>query len=91
MGVFQYSREEGTVAGTMDADPALHVPDEIKARREQELMLLQQTIAFENADWLAQQEAVFDVLIDGPTEAVGLEAGQQAYRGRCYHLSLIHI
>ncbi|MCH2138939.1 MAG: 30S ribosomal protein S12 methylthiotransferase RimO [Phycisphaerales bacterium] len=85
MGVFQYSREEGTVAGTMDADPALHVPDEIKARREQELMLLQQTIAFENADWLAQQKAVFDVLIDGPTEAVGLDDGQQAYRGRCYH------
>ena len=85
MGVFQYSREEGTVAGTMDADPALHVPDDIKARREQELMLLQQTIAFENADWLAQQEAVFDVLIDGPTEAVGLEDSQQAYRGRCYH------
>ncbi len=48
-------------------------------------MLLQQTIAFENADWLDQQKAVFDVLIDGPTEAVGLDDGQQAYRGRCYH------
>jgi ribosomal protein S12 methylthiotransferase len=85
MGVFQYSRERGTVAGTMDEDPSLHVPDEIKARREEELMLLQQSIAFENADWLAQQEAVFDVLVDGPSDAVGLEQGEMAFKGRCYH------
>ena len=29
MGVFKYSPEDGTPAGTMDADPALHVPDEV--------------------------------------------------------------
>jgi len=85
MGVFQYSREGGTVAGTMDEDPALHVPDEVKARREEELMLLQQTIAFDNADWLAQEEAVFDVLIDGPADAEGLDEREAAFRGRCYH------
>ncbi|MCH2136019.1 MAG: 30S ribosomal protein S12 methylthiotransferase RimO [Phycisphaerales bacterium] len=85
MGVFQYSREGGTVAGTMDQDSSLHVPDEVKARRESELMLLQQSIAFENADWLAQQEAVFDVLIDGPAQATGLDGGEQAFRGRCCH------
>ena len=85
MGVFQYSREQGTVAGTMDEDPALHVPDEVKARRESELMLLQQRIAFENADWLAETQAVFDVLIDATTEAEGLDPDQQAFRGRCCH------
>jgi len=46
MGVFKYSREDGTPAGTMDSEPSLHVPDEVKAEREAELMLAQQTIAF---------------------------------------------
>ena len=32
MGVFEYSREDGTVAGTMEDDPALAVPPEVKAR-----------------------------------------------------------
>lgn len=74
MGVFEYSREEGTVAGTMDEDPALHVPAEVKARRREELMLLQQRIAFEKAAALASRfdeadpasGARFDVLIDAP-------------------------
>jgi ribosomal protein S12 methylthiotransferase len=64
MGVFQYSREEGTPAGTMDLDPALHVPDEVKAEREAELMLAQQEIAFENAAYVAQRRSQFDVLIE---------------------------
>jgi ribosomal protein S12 methylthiotransferase len=85
MGVFQYSREQGTVAGTMDEDPSLHVPDDVKARRESELMLLQQRIAFDNADYLAESKALFDVLIDGPAEAEGLDPQQQAFRGRCCH------
>ena len=29
MGVFRYSREEGTPAGTMEMDPELAVPDEV--------------------------------------------------------------
>ncbi len=66
MGVFRYSREEPTPAGTMDADPALHVPDEIKARREEELMLAQQEIAFQAARSLAERRARVEVLIDGP-------------------------
>ncbi len=98
MGVFQYSREDGTPAGTMDRDPALHVPDEIKARREQELMLLQQEIAFENAKYVAQQRCEFDVLIEREVGGPGFEPvrvnGQDArstgarlivYLGRCYH------
>lgn len=66
MGVFRYSREDPTPAGSMDADPALHVPEEVKARREEELMLAQQEIAFEAARSLAARSARLDVLIDGP-------------------------
>lgn len=86
MGVFKYSPEEGTVAGTMDKDPELHVPDEIKARREEELMLVQQELAFENAAYLAEQEAVFDVLVDGPGRDRETNDPQlSVYTGRCYH------
>lgn len=74
MGVFKYSREDGTPAGTMDQDPALHVPEEIKIERERELMLAQQEIAFENAAFVAEQRCQFDVLMDGPA------AGRSAAR-----------
>lgn len=80
MGVFQYSQEDGTVAGTLDTDESLHVSDDVKASRETELMLLQQEIAFDNAAYVAEQECLFDVLIDGPLE------GEDGYwSGRCYH------
>ena len=92
MGVFKYSREDGTPAGTMDEDPALHVSDEIKAVREEELMLVQQDIAFENAVYVAQQRSEFDVLIDGPAAnrtaglaTSGVTATGSLYVGRCYH------
>ncbi|HRQ75751.1 MAG TPA: 30S ribosomal protein S12 methylthiotransferase RimO [Phycisphaerales bacterium] len=92
MGVFQYSREEGTPAGTMDLDPELHVPDDVKARREQELMLLQQEIAFENAKYVAEQKSMFDVLIEGPAAGgttgratTGVVNAGALYTGRCYH------
>lgn len=73
MGVFEYSKEPGTVAGTMEGDPALAVPAEVKARRKAELMELQQGIAFAQAKFLAEQfdpsrpestGVQFDVLID---------------------------
>ncbi|MCA9291438.1 MAG: 30S ribosomal protein S12 methylthiotransferase RimO [Phycisphaerales bacterium] len=92
LGVFQYSREPGTPAGSMDLDPALHVPDDVKARREEEIMLLQQDIAFGNAKYVAEQRAQFDVLID--TAAAGETIGRattgvvgegRLYVGRCYH------
>ena len=79
MGVFRYSAEEGTVAGTLDSDPTLHVPEEVKVAREDELMLLQQEIAFENAAYVAEQESVFDVLIDNPPDETSY------WSGRCYH------
>jgi ribosomal protein S12 methylthiotransferase len=73
MGVFEYSQEKGTPAGTMEDDPKLAVPAEVKARRKHELMSLQQSIAFEQAEFLASHfnpenpadpGIQFDVLID---------------------------
>ena len=80
MGVFRYSAEPGTVAARMDADPKLHVPDEVKHAREADLMLKQQSIAFSNAEYLGAQGAIFDVLIDGPDAAE-----ESVLSGRCYH------
>lgn len=87
MGVFEYSREEGTPAGTMEGDPDLAVPAEVKARRRHELMSLQQRIAFENAAQIAQEfdparpletGRRLDVLIDGLAD----EEGGGVYVGR---------
>ena len=78
MGVFEYSREDGTPAGTMERDPALAVPSEVKARRRGELMALQQRLAHEQAAYLAEQfdedspedsGVRLDVLIDRATPA----------------------
>jgi ribosomal protein S12 methylthiotransferase len=92
MGVFRYSPEEGTPAGTMDADPALHVPEEVKLERERELMLAQQEIAFENAAYQGEQRVQFDVLVDGPAAGgtagratTGVTEGGILHVGRCYH------
>ncbi len=65
MGVFQYSKEEGTVAGTMEGDDSLRVPEAIKQHREEELMLAQQEIAFARAEQAAIDGEKHDVLIDG--------------------------
>ncbi len=73
MGVFAYSPEPGTPAGRMELDDKLRVPDEVKERRKDELMELQQRVAFEQAAFLAEQwdpqkpadsGLHFDVLID---------------------------
>lgn len=78
MGVFEYSQEAGTPAGTMEQDPALAVPAEIKTRRREELMALQQRLAFEQAAYLGEQfdpadpagsGVRLDVLIDGPADS----------------------
>jgi ribosomal protein S12 methylthiotransferase len=82
LGVFAYSREDGTPAGTMDRDPALHVPDEVKVRRREELMLTQQNIAFENARYVAEQRCGFDVLIDGEVEGTAAEVKDVHSGGR---------
>ncbi|MEM9166014.1 MAG: 30S ribosomal protein S12 methylthiotransferase RimO [Planctomycetota bacterium] len=99
VGVFEYSREPGTPAGTMEKDPALAVPQEVKAARKAEIMALQQKIAFEQNEFLAEQwdpaeptttGMQLDILIDGDTgqqaEATpGVGGGGRLYRGRAYH------
>ena len=59
IGVFQYSREEDTLAYTMEAQ----VPEEIKARRQAELINLQNEIAEAKNRKLLGREV--EVLIDG--------------------------
>jgi ribosomal protein S12 methylthiotransferase len=98
LGVFEYSREPGTVAGTMEEDPALAVPAAVKARRKAEIMGLQQKLAFEQAAYLAEQfdEArpttsgvQMDILIDEAMrsqniETPGVTGGGRLYKGRAY-------
>jgi len=91
LGVFRYSREDGTPAGTMDEDESLHVADEIKVEREAELMLAQQEVAFDSAKFLAKERVQFDILIDGPAagkttgrKTTGVSKGGTLYTGRTY-------
>ncbi len=98
VGVFEYSHEEGTPAGTMEMDPNLRVPPEVKKRRREEIMALQQGIAFEQAAYLAEQfdeknpvdsGVQFDVVIDDAARSegvatTGVGAGGKLYRGRTY-------
>lgn len=99
VGVFEYSKEPGTPAGTMEEDPALAVPQEVKAQRKAEIMQLQQEIAFEQAEFLAGQwdekdplgsGVQLDVLIDRDTGSqaeatTGVSKGGRLYQGRAYH------
>lgn len=62
MGVFPYSLEPGTPAVKLDG----HLPDEVKEARVDELMMLQQQIAFDWAEQMVGYE--LDVIIDEPTE-----------------------
>ncbi|HIE96577.1 MAG TPA: radical SAM protein, partial [Fuerstia sp.] len=58
MGVFTYSVEPGTPATKLDG----HLPEDVKEARRDELMAMQQKIAFEHAESLVGYE--LDVLID---------------------------
>jgi len=98
VGCFKYSKEEGTVAGSMEDDPDLAVPPEIKQQRHDEIMALQQNIAYEQAAFIASHfdendptnsGHQFDVLIDKPTNSVveattGVTSGGTLYQGRTY-------
>ncbi len=61
LGVFTYSAEEGTPAALMEDQ----IPEETKARRRDELMALQQAIAFEKAEDMAAQKPTLDAFIEG--------------------------
>ncbi len=59
LGVFPYSREEDTKAAEMPDQ----IPEEVKATRRDELMELQQAIAFEKAEDMVGR--VLDVMVEG--------------------------
>ncbi|WP_194190464.1 30S ribosomal protein S12 methylthiotransferase RimO [Clostridium chrysemydis] len=62
VGVFKYSREEGTPAAIMDGQ----IDEEIKESREKELMLLQNSISKEiNTEKLGR---VYSVLVEGKND-----------------------
>ena len=67
----------GTPAGTLDADPKLHVPDDVKAAREEALMLTQQAVCFDNMNYLVEEAVQFDVLIDGRSDDEGMTLGER--------------
>ncbi|MES2792737.1 MAG: 30S ribosomal protein S12 methylthiotransferase RimO [Planctomycetota bacterium] len=71
MGAFTYSLEPGTPAVKLDG----HLPEEVKAARRDELMALQQGIAFDFADSMLGYE--LDVMIDEHVEG-------DTWLGRCY-------
>lgn len=70
VGVFSYSPEEGTPAFSMPEQ----IPDDVKAKRLDELMVLQQKISQELNEEMIGQE--LEVLIEGYDE------GQNMYFGR---------
>ena len=72
LGVFPYSQEEDTVAAAMENQ----VPEEVKCQRRDELMELQQEIAFEKAKDMIGRKLV--VMIEGKV------ADEDTYVARTY-------
>lgn len=72
LGVFPYSQEENTPAALMPDQ----IPEEVKEFRRDELMELQQAIAFEKAQDMAGQ--ILTVMIEGKA------ADEDVYVGRTY-------
>lgn len=72
LGVFTYSREDDTPAASMPDQ----VPEEIKTKRQEDLMLLQQEISADKGQAHIGQEML--VMIEGKV------SGESAYIGRTY-------
>ena len=72
LGVFAYSKEEGTPAAEMPDQ----IPEEVKEARRDELMLIQQEIAFGKAEERIGEE--YDVLVEGRIPE------DEVYVGRTY-------
>lgn len=72
LGVFTYSPEEDTPAAVMDGQ----IPDEVKEKRREEIMELQQEIAFEAAENM--QGRILKVMIEGKL------ADEDVYVARTY-------
>ena len=72
LGVFTYSKEDGTPAAMMSPQ----IPARVKKKRQKELMLLQQEIAFEAAQEM--EDRVVDALVEGQL------VGEHVYLARTY-------
>lgn len=72
LGVFTYSKEEGTPAAGMSPQ----IPARVKKKRQKELMLLQQEIAFEAAQEM--EGRLVDALVEGQL------VGENVYLARTY-------
>ena len=72
LGVFTYSKEEGTPAAKMSPQ----IPARVKKKRQKDLMLLQQKIAFEAAQDM--EGRVLDALVEGQL------VGEHVYLARTY-------
>lgn len=72
LGVFTYSKEDGTPAAKMSPQ----IPARVKKKRQKELMLLQQEIAFEAAEEM--EGRVLDALVEGQL------VGEHVYLARTY-------
>ena len=88
MGVFGYSPEPGTPAGTQHIDHA--IPQDVIDARIEELMLAQQEVVFDRNEYLAQESAEFEVLIEDESEIQGTQTAgvtdtpTRLYTGRTY-------
>ena len=72
LGVFTYSQEEGTPAADMDNQ----IDEDVKVRRRNEIMELQQEIVFDKNESLVGEE--FEAIIEGKIPM------ENAYIGRTY-------
>lgn len=72
LGVFAYSKEEGTPAAQFENQ----IPEEVKESRKDELLLLQQEIAFEKAK--ERKGEVLEVIVEGKL------TGEDTYVARTY-------
>ena len=72
LGVFTYSKEEGTPAAKMKPQ----IPARVKKKRQKDLMLLQQKIAFEAAGEM--EGRVVDAIVEGQL------VGEPVYLARTY-------
>ena len=72
LGVFTFSKEEGTPAAKMSPQ----IPARVRKKRQKELMLLQQQIAFEAASDM--EGRVLEALVEGQL------VGEQVYLARTY-------
>ncbi len=83
MGVFPYSPEPGTPAGTLYEQGKALDPQVVQERVE-ELMLTQQEVAFARNEQLAQQRPTVDVLIDGLAQSTGKATTGVGRGGKLY-------